>query len=119
VAANIAREPMLHTWRGYTKSLGPLLTPRQVATTSASKRDQLARRAQLLPTLTALHPRLAQTRPELLIEANRVHAHGLLRQWVLLLEWLLVLHPGDGPFTRDDLIAAMTAIDNDPPAFAA
>lgn len=43
----------------------------------------------------------------------------MLRQWVTLLEWLLVLHPGDGPFTRADLIAAMTAIDNDPPAFAA
>jgi hypothetical protein len=119
VLATIAREPMLHTWRGFTKTLGPLLTPHQLLSTPATKRDQVARRAQLLPTLAALHPRLAQTKPELLIEANRVHAHGLLRNWAVLLEWLLALHPGGDPFTREDLIAAVTAIDNDPPAFAA
>lgn len=79
--ANIAREPMLHTWRGFTKSLEPLLTPHQVMTTPASRAVELARRSQLLPTLAALHPRLAATPPQLLIEANRVHAHGLLRQW--------------------------------------
>jgi hypothetical protein len=119
VLANIARELMLHTWRGFTKPLGPLLTPYQVLTAPATTRDQLARRARLLPTLAALHPRLAQTKPELLIEANRVHAHGLLRNWAVLLEWLLALHPGTGPFTREDLVAAITAVDNDPPAFAA
>jgi hypothetical protein len=119
VRANIAREPMLHTWRGFTKSLEPLLTPHQLMTAPAGRAADLARRAQLLPTLAALHPRLAATAPQLLVEANRVHAHGLLRQWALLLEWLLDLEPGTGPFTRDALIAAITAIDNDPPAFAA
>ncbi|SOC47218.1 AAA domain-containing protein [Blastococcus aggregatus] len=119
VRANIAREPMLHTWRGFTKCLEPLLTPHQVMTAPAGRAADLARRSQLLPTLAGLHPRLATTPARLLIEANRVHAHGLLRQWTLLLEWLLDLHPGAGPFTREDLIAAITAIDNDPPAFAA
>ncbi|HEV7186742.1 MAG TPA: hypothetical protein VGN28_02485, partial [Blastococcus sp.] len=98
---------------------GPLLTPHQMQAAPKGQRAQLGRRAELLPTLSAMHPRLAATAPELLVETNRVHAQGLLRNWATLLEWLLALSPGTGPFTRLDLIDAITAIDNVPPAFAA
>jgi hypothetical protein len=119
VLANIAREPMLHTWRGLTLKFGPMLTPHQIQAAPKKELPQLARRAQLLPTLCALHPRLAATVPELLIETNRVHAHGLLRNWAVLLEQLLDMRPGGGPFTREELIDAITVIDNTVPAFAA
>ncbi|MGZ4501972.1 MAG: ATP-binding protein, partial [Nocardioidaceae bacterium] len=119
VSTNIRREPMLHSWRGLTLSFGPMLTPTQIQAAPRQQLPHLARRAQLLPTLYALHPRLAATRPELLVDINRAHAHGLLRAWAILLEQLLDMRPGEGPFDRDDFIDAITVIDNVPPVLAA
>jgi len=96
-----------------------MLTPHQIQASPKEGLPQLARRAQLLPTLCAMHPRLAATEPHLLVETNRVHAQGLLRNWAILLEQLLDMRPGDRPFTRSELIDAITVIDNAVPAFAA
>ncbi len=96
-----------------------MLSPQQIQAATTDDEAKLARRAWLLPTLRRMHPRLKATDPALLVEANRLHAHGLLRRWALLLELLLLVHPGGGGFTRTDFEDALTAITGDTPTFAA
>ena len=114
----IRREQMLWTWRGYVREFRPLVTPHELATAPASQQEQLSRCAALLPFLAALHPRLAKTSTGLLVETNRVYAHGLMRQWMTLLEFLLDI-PGDAGFTRQELIDGISLLDTKAPRFAA
>jgi hypothetical protein len=96
IGDHIRKESMLLTWRGHVANFSPL--------------DHVT----LLPTLRQLHPALAATSDRLLVEADRIHCRGLLREWAVLLETLLAFAP-HGPFTSATITDAIDAVSGQRP----
>jgi len=101
IAAHIQQEEMLRSWVGLTVTF-----------------DALDPTGDLLPTLRDLHPQLAATPDPLLLEVNRVHCRGRLRDWVVVLETALSFAP-QGPFTRAVFADAIHTIAGTRPALVA